>query len=418
VRWVRVAADFRTCAHATLHSTMVKVSDFVAARGQQPRVIPVAPSEFRGRRSEYIARCLEPMLPAASVVEEFHHSLVAYLAQPESVLLARSVGSAVRGQIVRTDDGTRVKWTDNAPAWWWHAVLFNAIPVGSDRFSNLVETTPCEFHEAVGRGVLRDFGWHAAHLLRAKDGNTDWPSWSRRTVVRRFVRSIHPCNTFYVPLAKNEWRRVGGDPELAASVAARYRERYRAIWAEFVDLAEGDATLGLDAPDGGLVIDPQHERDRGARRVGTRWARPPASPGAYDWWSVILQPGDAPRVGRLLEDHPNAQAYTRRLLAGLTVERLVAIADALHNDCRPSRMAAAAPGDPRRQADLAWDKLLVGVNKTHRGSTGWTRLPALLDPGKDEGLAAVALLDTGSVARVCARLVHHPYKAACEQVVS
>jgi hypothetical protein len=30
--------------------------------------------------------------------------------------------------------------------------------------------------------------------------------------VRRFIRSIHPCNIFLMP--QNDWRRHGADPDL------------------------------------------------------------------------------------------------------------------------------------------------------------------------------------------------------------
>jgi hypothetical protein len=114
-------------------------------------------------------------------------------------------------------------------------------------------------------------------------------------------------------------------------------------------------------------------------------------------------------TGRLLASHPSAETYTRALLADLTVEGLVAIADALWNKCRPVDMAAEAPGDPLRQAELAWRYLFDGATKIHTGQTGWMGAAALLEPGKAAGLAAVSRLDIATLTAVSSRLVRGPY---------
>jgi len=383
---------------------MGTVADLRGAIGRPPRPIPTAPAAFDGSRSAYIARVLEPMLPGADVVEAFHRSLVAYLANPEAVLLIRAVPRVERGTTPQTADGSRIRWTDNAPAWWWHALLFNGLLPDPDRLARLLADTPCEWKAVVGRGTLNDAGWHAAHLLDVKDGDTDWRSWSRRSAVRRFVRNVHPCNVFYVPLA--DWQRVGADRALIASVAARYRGRYAAIWSEFIELAAGDPTLGDDARDGHLAIDGQAQRALPPRE------RPTRSTALADAWVEILEVRHPPPIGELLASHPHAEAYTRELLAGLTVERLIATADTLYNRCRPSDLRAEAPGDPRHQAEIGWRRLLNGVEKVHRHPSGWTGAAALLRPGATDGLAAIATLDIAALAGVCMRLVRGPYSRA------
>lgn len=49
------------------------------------------------------------------------------------------------------------------------------------------------------------------------------------------------------------------------------------------------------------------------------------------YWPAILRGGPVPRVGVLLASHPNDAQLTRTLRSGLTVIRLVVIADAQHN---------------------------------------------------------------------------------------
>lgn len=89
--------------------------------------------------------------------------------------------------------------------------------------------------------------WHVAHVLDAKNRNTDWENWNREELTRRFIRNIHPCNCFYIP--HQEWRLYGGDPRVIGFFIERYRERYARVWDEFWSLAgggdppQGDAAL-------------------------------------------------------------------------------------------------------------------------------------------------------------------------------
>jgi hypothetical protein len=259
-------------------------------------------------------------------------------------------------------------------------------------------------HDVRGPTVNRA-GWYVAHVLNARDGDTKWQNWPRSAVVWRFIRNIHPCNVFYVPLI--EGKRTGEDAGLIESVAAHYRQRYAAIWAEFIQLAGALMSLGEAASDGPLVISSASSNPPRAAILRTAEATVSA-----DIWLAILRVDHAPPVGRLLGRHPDAIAFTQRLLNELTVERLIAIADALHNKCRISELEAAAPGDPRRQAELAWTALSLGARKTHERPSGWTGCAKLLAVGHVEGLAAVARLDIGGVAGVCARIVSGPYRQA------
>ena len=377
------------------------------------RRIPVAPGRYQGSHTDYVARILDPVLPEVGVVEAFHRALRAYVERADALFLVRAVTGTKRGETVRTNGGIAFRSTDNAPAWWWHAALYNGVVVAPAQLAGLIDATPCHMFHVGRTPTVSDAGWYVGHLLNVKDGNTDWQRWPRPAVVRRFIRNIHPCNVFYVPKANGQ--QVSSDPRLIASIAARYRERYASIWDEFAALAGAPARYGEAAPDGFLTTDSTVLPGRATNRIPKNRMDSVDAVGTGTWWRVILQVDHAPPVGVLLASHPDAPALTGRLLAGLTVERLVAIADALHNKCRVTDLQAAAPGNRPRQVALAWENLTAGAAKVHVRPSGWTGTAKLLSHGQVDGLTGVALLDIGTLAGVCARIVRGPYHEACDR---
>ncbi len=376
------------------------------------RPIPFAPSAFHGARSQYIERHLEPLLPDVRVVEAFHRALVGYLGRPDTLHLVRAVAGLERGVPVTARDGSRLIPGDNSPAWWWHAVLYNDL-LDPAVFASYIAATPFHMFKAPnGRETLNAKGWYVAHILGVKNRDVAWADWARQTAAWRFVRNVHPLNVFYVPKKPAAWIDVSGDAGMLASAAAYYRERYGSIWDEFWRLADAPIGHGDPAPDGRLDVDKGLSADPPAATARTLEPRPrsrPTTPGGAPGWPEILRPGSPTSAGVLLSRDPNIAALTRGLVEGLTVERLIAIADALFNRCRVRDMEAAAPGDPFRQAALAWAALLVGANKQHTRPTGWTGAARLLDEGQVDGLAAVAAMDIGAISRVGASIVSGPY---------
>ncbi len=71
-----------------------------------------------------------------------------------------------------------------------------------------------------------------AHILPAKDRNTNFSSWDRQEVERRYYLTLHPCNLFFVPGVRN--RALGENPEIIQFVARQYAARYATTWKEFV----------------------------------------------------------------------------------------------------------------------------------------------------------------------------------------
>ena len=88
------------------------------------RPIPQAPEAFDGLRFDYIAQWLETVLPDEIEVNRLHRIIVQYVKNRCETLLVRQVSGMERGPIFRTQAGSVLKFTDNAPAWWWHSVLF------------------------------------------------------------------------------------------------------------------------------------------------------------------------------------------------------------------------------------------------------------------------------------------------------
>lgn len=131
-----------------------------------------------------------------------------------------------------------------------------------------------------------------------------------------------------------------------------------------------------------------------------------------DWWSQILVPGRRKDLARLLASHPDAGVRTERLLIGLTVVKLIKIANCEYNYCRIGRDILAT-GDLVGRSDRAWRILDHKVaNIQMRSGTAWMRTVDLLGPGSEDGLARVRALPIDRVIDVCERLIQGPY-AAC-----
>jgi len=175
---------------------------------------------------------MEQVLPPAAEVHYWHDRLLAF-ANSGKPLPVRYASGKVRGDVCRTITGAAFRPTDNSPAWWMHFVAFNSM-----RDARLDEV-PCHMFEAM-RLMPRNIstaGWHVAHIISAKDRNTDWQEWTAADVARRFLRNMHPCNCFYLP--KRQWQQYGGHHAVIGYVAKRYAERYGPTWVAFLDRTAG-----------------------------------------------------------------------------------------------------------------------------------------------------------------------------------
>ncbi|HET7553193.1 MAG TPA: hypothetical protein VFK04_18010 [Gemmatimonadaceae bacterium] len=259
------AAVIRTAADAT------------RCKGR-PELPTPAPAAFSGSLDELCSLHVLPNLPQPAIVAAYHHQLVAYLHELDPLLLIRHVRATERRTEYVTDEGVRFIATDNAPAWWTHAVLLQGCSIAPGAFRDVVRTMPTHMFDAPrGLKTANRAGWHIAHILDVKDRNTAFATWDRADAIGRFVRSVHPCNYFLLP--KAGWRHQGGDRRVLAYFARLYSTRYREVWTEFlalarknpprVDMSAEAIPYSYDALDGRPGAGPRSEAGRGRRGAHT-----------------------------------------------------------------------------------------------------------------------------------------------------
>src|SRR5438132_823386 len=134
----------------------------------KPTIIK-APASFDGSLEELYDRYARTVLLSPKVVKQFHHDLTKYLRTKDPLYLVRMNVGQVRGQIIRTETGERIKPTDNAPAWWIHANLFLDEYPPDKSFAKLIENIPCHMFEVGLKQSINKSGWHVAHIFNVKD---------------------------------------------------------------------------------------------------------------------------------------------------------------------------------------------------------------------------------------------------------
>lgn len=197
---------------------------------QRVSMLP-APPAFDGALSNFFETYVLPNAPSVERVQEFDHRLRRYLETLDPVHPIRMVSGQKRGVVCRSNSGWRMLPTDNSPVWWVHAFLLSE-DVFPKNDAELFEELPCHlFRLRKDRTYLNAAGYHAAHLIDAKNGNTNWETWSREEIGRRSLLNIHPCNMVLV--AKTDWRFWGGRADVLAWVRYHYQMRYGALMTSF-----------------------------------------------------------------------------------------------------------------------------------------------------------------------------------------
>jgi hypothetical protein len=206
---------------------------------------PIAPTRFDGSLEEFYDRWVTPALASSRAVEEFHASLVSFLASDDPVHLVRMVKGTPRGVTIRNGVGGLLRATDNAPAWYVHRALFTGDDWKRMPFAAFIDGIPCHMFDLGRTPTISGAGWHVAHIIGAKNRDVQFEKWDRQELRLRMLKNLHPCNFFFVP--KQNWQRVGSDREVIAFFASRFAERYRSVWSEFLSLVDGHITTSLDA---------------------------------------------------------------------------------------------------------------------------------------------------------------------------
>lgn len=213
-----------------------------------------APRTFSGSLDELFTNFIRPNLIAPDVMSRAHETLIAYANSFDPLFLVRAVSGQTRGEIL-TNAAGRFRPTDNSPAWLMHFVLFNGLSLPSaTMLEPLLAEWPCHMFDVPRLKIrpLNDAGWHIAHLQDVKDRNSNFSTWSRAELKRRFLRNVHPCN--YVPLPHVNWQRYGSDVRVVRFAADQYRELYADIWTEFAHEAQLQVAPSRDS-DGAMLYD-------------------------------------------------------------------------------------------------------------------------------------------------------------------
>lgn len=265
-------------AEAEEAAAVIRTAADATRCNRRPDLPTSAPAAFSGTLEELCALHILPNLPQPAIVAEYHRQLVAYVRGLDPLLLIRQVPATERRMEYVTDEGVRFIATDNAPAWWTHAVLLQGCSIAPGAFCDTVRTMPTHMFDVPGAlKVANRAGWHIAHIIDVKDRNTAFATWDRADAIGRFVRSVHPCNYFLLP--KADWRRRGGDGRVRAYFADLYTTRYHEVWAEFLALARenvpgsntsaGAIRYSYGAPDGQTIAGACSEAGRGRHEAHT-----------------------------------------------------------------------------------------------------------------------------------------------------
>jgi hypothetical protein len=230
-------ARFTAGPGVTVDASIHSITTAADARSLFASAHPLVPSppSYDGTLQDFAGEYVIPNLPSAETVEVFHDQLRAYILAEDPLFLVRAVRGTERRGIYKTDDRTRFKATDNAPAWW--TALAQGYQIDDDAFAEVIATMPAHLFDVAKTcaPTANGAGWHIAHIFDVKDRNVDYERWTRVDIAERFIRNIHPCNYFL--LAHPEWQRWGRQDSVINYFAGLYERRYKRIWPDFHALA-------------------------------------------------------------------------------------------------------------------------------------------------------------------------------------
>lgn len=210
----------------------------------ESRPIPQCPLSFSGTLEEFYEEYAVHTLPPVDAVEYYHELLRDHCRNPNAVFLVRYTDPDTRKLELRTAEGERYRPTDNSPAWWFHFITFNNFRIQPEDFAEALKLVPVHRNDVRSRlrTSINSAEWYVAHIFDFRGGNKNPGNWTRVELERRFLRTVHLCNTFYVPNPKTDGKRTfgrlaGENPLVIAYFRARYAERYGGTWRQFFELA-------------------------------------------------------------------------------------------------------------------------------------------------------------------------------------
>jgi hypothetical protein len=126
-------------------------------------------------------------------------------------------------------------------------------------------------------------------------------------------------------------------------------------------------------------------------------------------WREVFFTATPLKAAEVLAAHPDAAARTARLVAEPTAGRVVAIANAMYNPCRPKHLAATG----RAASEEAWGILLSRRDTAYiRSGTQWERLVRALDPIPDWAADRLRNMDILALGSMAQALIRGPYRRA------
>ena len=205
------------------------------------------PPQFSSTLADFVNQHVAPNLLSEKKVAEFHKGLMQYAKSNDAIYILRKMRGTMRfirgidETIYSTNEGVRFKASDNSPAWWIHYLLFHGDFKSLDSFQKLIDDIPMHMYSKPGPSInitrgktINSFGYHVAHIYDVKDGKTDYENYSKKEIIKRFIRNIHPLNCFYISTVR--WQYYGKKIEISSYFANLFSKKYGRTWTEFIEM--------------------------------------------------------------------------------------------------------------------------------------------------------------------------------------
>lgn len=397
---------------------------------------------WEGSVEECLQTIIAPEWPDAVRVAEWTEAALAWHQRPESLLLIR--GSNDKGWL-HLEQGRQVVSTDNSPG-IWSLQRAREGTVDPAHWSALMAEGTIPVLMARAKGDPERPWDYARTALSPRDANLLWSQSSKLchifdlrrsrelSLQQLSLRNLSLLNYFVFPNGHKHFHteRIGwsepGNPSDLGESATVCAFAFHALAQKVEAVAPGLTRRFLVAagevmpvkPDGHLRIrirprqgiHPEQEHSppsiAKAAQEGARYGRPSAPQNGHESWNFVFDHVTPLPAGPLLARHPHAQAYTQELLLGLTTARIVAIANALYNTCRPARLGEDE-GAPAR----AWLELLARKDRPYdRQDTKWGRLITRLGPMPDSAREHISRMDILQLASLSSALIQGPYRTS------
>jgi hypothetical protein len=137
------------------------------------------PSDFAGDFGTFFERFVEPNLPSVERVHQFDRLISEYIESANPAYIVRMVRGMNRDNVFSNVHHDQILGSDNSPGIWIHATLMGTAPIAAiadDFFKNV----PRHMFRIPKIETLRSAGYHLAHIVSAKNGDTKWEDWSKR----------------------------------------------------------------------------------------------------------------------------------------------------------------------------------------------------------------------------------------------